>query len=381
MFKVPRRIQLPVYLRREALHLTALTGMAIVSFAGVAALSRLHSAQEDALSDRWSTRAATDLNTGNYAAAASEYRSALRYSQDSYSQQLGLAEALLGLKKTNEASAYLVNLWEQQPENGVVNRELARIAAGKNDTRSALRYYHNAIYAHWPGNSDTDQRNTRWELIKYLLGLKAIAQAQSELISLAAEVGDDPTQQLLLGHYFLQVQDSGHALAAFRLALKADPHNPDALAGAGTAAFKMGDYGIAARYLSAAQQQDRGNHALAAQLETVEQVRHLDPFRGQISTAEQARAVLDSFAVAGQALQSCPAVGALPESNTSKQTLVQAWAQWKPKVSPANLRRDPDQVNQIMDLVFNIERQAGGKCSPTPSDTALLLISKMHEGS
>ena len=33
------------------------------------------------------------------------------------------------MRKTGEASAYLLNLWDREPEDGLVNLELARIAA------------------------------------------------------------------------------------------------------------------------------------------------------------------------------------------------------------------------------------------------------------
>ena len=66
----------------------------------------------------------------------SELRTALLYSRDNYSYQLNLAEALLGEGRRDEASAYLVNLWEREPENGQVNLELAYIAAQKRRERT-----------------------------------------------------------------------------------------------------------------------------------------------------------------------------------------------------------------------------------------------------
>jgi hypothetical protein len=59
---------------------------------------------------------------------------------------------------SEKAYAYLINLWEREPENGLVNLELARIAAQKGDTEQALRYYHNAIYAVWPGDQEVQRR-------------------------------------------------------------------------------------------------------------------------------------------------------------------------------------------------------------------------------
>jgi len=442
MFSPPRRLQIPIHLRREVVTLAMLAGLAIVLLIGVTALSRLYRAQQGDLAERWSTRGDANLTAGNYKAAADDYRTALRYARDGFPQQLGLAEALIGEQHIDEARVYLESLWEQQPENGIVNRELARIAAGKGDTRTALRYYHNAIYANWQGKAEDQRVATRWELIKYLLSIKALAQAQSELIGLGAEVGDNPAQQLSLGQYFLKIQDGQHALAAFRLCLRANPHNAAALAGAGEAEFDLGSYTRAQRYLSGALARNPSDRDSASLLEVSEQVMRLNPFRSEISDAERDQAVLSAFQTAGERLKECVALGDLPVApanpsaarenpptpapaagkakgvlgtiaaaleklptarkkpqgagqpaqaaknqpqtgaSTQVQTLAAAWTQLEPKVTVRHLRHNQDVVNQAMNLAFNIERQAASKCgSGTAADTALLLISKLHEGS
>lgn len=401
MLNVLRRIPLPLHVRREAVTLAVLSGMAGLLLLGVSALSGVFQMQQESLATRWATRGEAELKAENYTAAVTDFRTALRYSHDDYSQELGLAEALVGLNRVDEAHAYLVSLWDREPENGVVNRELARIAAGKHEVRDALRYYHNAVYAIWRVDGETERRNTRWELIKYLLSLNLKAQAQSELISLSAEVGADPAQQMLLGTYFLKVDDPQHAYAAFRENLVADPRNSAALAGAGEAAFDMDEYGVARNYLRRAVTEAPGNRSSAALLETTEQVIRLDPFRRQLPGLERANAVMAAFEIAGDRLKSCPAAASAsgagaapappPGANTSSgkvaspappPTLMDAWNQLKPSITQRKLRGNPDLINQAMDLVFNIERQANGKCGTgSPSDTALLLISKMHEGS
>ena len=382
MFKALRGFAFPIYLRREAVTLALLTGLVIVFFAMVSGLSGIYQAQQSALAQRWAGRGTKDLGLGEYKVAADEFRTALRYSHDDFAQELGLAEALIGMRRTSEAETYLVNLWDQQPENGIVNRELARIAAGRNETRRALRYYHNAIYATWPDSAERARRETRWELIKYLLSLHAKTQAQSELIALNAEVGDDPSQQLLLGEYFLRVEDDPHALAGFRAALAVDPHSQRALAGAGNAAFNMAKYRLAQRYLRRALVESPGDRDSAARLETTQQVLRMDPFRGEISDVDRVSAVMEAFAVAGTRLQSCAAAAGTTGATGAQQSLGDAWNHMKPQVMVRTLRGKPDQVNQVMNLVFAIEQQANGKCGAgTPSDAALLLISKMHEGS
>jgi tetratricopeptide (TPR) repeat protein len=357
--------------------------LAVMSFLAVAGLSRIYHAQQQALGDRWFRRGLADLQGHQFERAISEFRTALLYSRDNSSYQLNLAGALLGLNRTNEAYAYLINLWEREPENGLVNLELARIAARREETEQALRYYHNAIYAIWPGNQGSARRETRLELVEFLLGIKATTQAQSELIALAANLPDDPSQHTRAGDLFLRAQDYEHALAEYRLSLKGNHHNPAAYAGAGVAAFELGRYSLAQRYLQAAVSSNPADAQAADKLKTAGLVLEMDAFRRQISTEQRNRIVTEAFEVAGQRLKSC-AVGGLSAAITPQQsqpTLAQRWATMKPHITARGLQRNPDLVEAAMDLVFEIERQANSACgSPAGKDLALLLLAKEHEG-
>lgn len=368
------------YLKREPLILAALCALAILAFLGVSGLSRIYHAQLAALGDRWFSRGVADLQSRHFDRAVSEFRTALLYSRDNYTYQLDLAEALIGLKKTNEAYAYLVNLWEREPENGLVNLELARIAVQRGETEQALRYYHNAIYAIWPGDQEVQRRNARLELIEYLLSINAKTQAQAELIALAENLGEDPAMHARVGDLFMQAQDYEHALAEYRQSLKLDRHNAAALAGAGRAAFELGRYEIAQHYLEAAVASAPNDTQSAELLKTTELVLRMDPFRRQIPVNQRHRIVIQAFNAAGERLNSCAAV----ESSTnavSPPGLAEKWASMKPQITEEGLRRNPDLVEQAMNLVFDIERQTSAVCGPpTGIDQALLLISKLHEG-
>ncbi|HEY6338768.1 MAG TPA: tetratricopeptide repeat protein [Candidatus Sulfotelmatobacter sp.] len=370
------------YLRREPVVLALLSVLAVVFFLAVTGLSHMFHAQQEFLGNRWFMRGNTDLQQGHFDRAVTEFRASLLYSRDNYSYQLNLAQALLGLKRTGEADSYLINLWEREPENGLVNLALARIAAQKGETEKALRYYHNAVYATWPGDQEVQRRDTRLELIEYLLNINAKAQAQAELIALAANLEDDPVQQAQVADFFLQAGDYEHALAEYRLTLKAQPHEPSALAGAGFAAYQLGHYSLAERYLQGAVAADPNDAQSAARLRTAALVMKMDPFQRQISVAQRDRIVLEAFTTASERLKSCSPAGDL---NTTLPGLAGDWAKMKPRVTELGLRRDPDLVNSAMDLVFNIERQTEHQVSrcgaPTATDTALLLIAKLHETS
>lgn len=375
----PKRFDLQPYLRREPVTLAVLTGLAIVLFTAVTGLSSLYHRQQESLANRWSSRGAGELEAKRYDGAVVDYRTALLYSRDNYTYQLDLAEALVGEQRVNEAYAYLINLWDRRPENGLVNLELARIQASRGLTDSALRYYHDAIYAIWPGDQELESRNARLELIHLLLNIDDKAQADSELIALAANLGNRPREHTQAGQLFLQAQDNQRALEQFRIALEGNRHDVAAMAGAGNAAFAMGRYLEAEPYLRRAV--GAGDKTCQSQLRLAELVLHMDPFRAHLKAAERRRIIMDTFAAAGNRLQACstPEPHSVPTAELT--ALTQSWTKLKPQIDDRNLSRNPDLGNNAMSLVFNIERETSGMCGGmTDTDNALLLIANLHEG-
>ena len=373
MATAPRRLQTPPYLKREPLTLAILAGAAVVFFLAVSALAGFHDAQRESLAQRWAGRGVMDLRARQYGPAVVDFRTALLYARDSSAYQLSLAQALMGLHREDEAEAYLVNLWEREPENGLVSLELARIAAGKRQTDRALRYYHNAIYATWTGNQDQARHQARLELIDYLLQIGAKPQADAELIDLAASFGRNSRENLLLGQLFLRAGDNRRALAAFRDALKNHRHNAPALVGAGTAAYHLALYTDAQRYLEEAHAAEPSNSDVAEELNMARAVLHWDPFRSQVSQTNRNRIAVEAFAAVGRRLKICG-------SNPQAQPLQQAWTKLKPQIAERMLRRQPDLINTAMNLAFEIEKQTASMCGPqSDTDRALLLISNLHE--
>jgi tetratricopeptide (TPR) repeat protein len=378
---VAKRLDLRLYVRQPPMMLALLAVLGVMFFLAVAGLSRVYHAQREALGNRWFSRGVRDLKAHHFDLAVTKFRTALLYSADNYDYQLNLAEALIGLKRTDEAYSYLVNLWDEQPEDGLVNLELARIAAQKEQREQTQRYYHNAIYATWPSDQEGKRNETRLELIEYLLGIHAQAQAQSELIALEENLGDEPSQQQRLGDLFLRAQNDEHALAAYRASLKTNPHNQAALEGAGLAAFQLGRYPLAERYLQAAAADNPTDTEIADRLKTTDLVLAIDPFRRQISAANRDKIVVQNFEAAGQRLKACGVLSAGGMPGGTQPDLADSWTKMKPRISDQSLQRNPGLVEDAMDLVFRIERQTNTTCgSPTGPDLALLLIAKLHEG-
>ena len=378
-----RHFNLQLYLRQQPVMLAVLSILVVMFFLFVSVLSRVYYSQRQALGTRWFNRGVADLNAGRFSPAVVEFRTALLYSRDEYAYQLNLAEALVGLKHTGEASAYLLNLWDREPDNGLVNLELARIAAQQGQIKEATRYYHDAVYAAWPTGQESKRRDARLELIELLLRTNDRAQAEAELIALSENVGDEPAEQERLGDLFLRAQDYERALSAYRTSLKSDKHNEGDLAGAGYAAFELGRYREAQHYLQAAIAHNPADTASADRLKTAELVLRMDPYRRPITSAERARIVKQAFDIAGDRLKNCsiPRSSPTTASDAAPVTLNDEWAAARPKVSEQRLRENSDLVDSTMDLVFRIERQAGILCgTPTGADLALLLIAKSHEG-
>ena len=369
------------YARREPRVIVALASVATLGFFGVSGLSKIYHRELDARGSQWFASGDSALRDNKLASAVNDFQVALSFSRDNFEYELRLAQALVALNRTEEALAYLDNLWQRQPENGSVNLELARIYSKKKDITKALRYYHNAIYAVWSTDADAQQLSVRLELIGFLLEQKAQYQAEAELISLGKNLPDDPSLRLQIADLYMKVPDYQRALAGYREVLKLQRHNIAALAGAGRAAFEMGEYQVAQRYLGAVVSSQSGNAEAQDLLNLTKMVPKMDPYQ-IYSPAERRLAALNAFNIAGQRLNTCVNQGKNASSgiNPNLQTLDAQWTEMKTQLTERTLRQHPDLLDPAMDLVFSIERQTSESCgSPSGPDEALLLISKLHE--
>lgn len=363
-------------IERETLLLVSAVALVVLfGFTGVAA--NLYHAERQSLGAEWYGRGELDLKDRNASAALEDYRTALAYASDSALYRLRLAQALVAGGRPEEARSHLLTLWRDEPGNSTVNLELARLAAQRGDPTDALRYYHNAIFGVWPSNPSARRIETRFELSSYLLGQHQKAQAQSELIALAAELPRDAALLTQIAGLFRASGDPRHALAAYRQVLETDRRNREALTGAGETAFALGDFPAAADYLERVFREGAASREDRDQLAIARLVLNLDPMLPRLSRAEADRRTLRDFEFAAARLSDCQQTRTSQPSETQEELANLALQAKKLAPTAAALRENPDLRVSLMDFVSSAEETAARACgTPAGVDLALALITK-----
>jgi tetratricopeptide (TPR) repeat protein len=384
------KLSLPKLVPRSApIILLILTLAAVTGFAAVSHLVVRYNANQQARGRKLYAhgRAAADL--GHYDEAIAAFRAALTCDRSNSQYQLSLARALRDSNnpdRLDEAESYLIALWQRAPQDAAINLALARVAAHRGSIEDATRYYHNAMYGVWASEADANRNKARVELIQFLLKKAAVANAESELMALAATSPNDPAAHFQAAELFVQAQDYDGALREYQDVLHSDPANAAALAGAGEAAYHAGNYAAAQNYLQQALNSNPPDPNLRPLLLTTELVLRSNPFRSHISDAERNRRIGDAFTQAGRRLAECAqqkgvdldAPGAVPASPLVD--LQSRWMAAKPTLAHLRSPAETALPDEIMDVVFQIEQQTATLCGqPQGLDLALLLSSQKRE--
>jgi predicted Zn-dependent protease len=298
---------------------------------------------------------------------------------------LQLAHALAAAGHLPEARAYLLGLWGREPGNGTVNLELARLAADASLVPQAVQYYHDAVYGQWDDNPAEHRRRARLELAEFLLRVGHRAQAQAELIALAADLPGNPALETQVATLLVKTGEYEHAARLFRQALRLRPNYAPALEGAGEASFELGQYRDARRYLARGKRGGALSTQSQARLETATLILESDPLAPRLSGQERARRALRAFTQSMERLNGCAVARGVSFENGQQQSDLQKThalaLALQPKVRERNLAREPDLLLQVTDMVFEIERVTERACGePQGVDLALLLLSRAQEG-
>lgn len=390
---IPARISECPRCNRHSLLGTELTlGLSLLGLAALFVLTgfaaRSYHATYESLGREWYTRGERSLSAGEAQDAIVDFRTALIYVRASDAYQLSLARALTAAGRVDEARAYLTGLWERDPGNAVVNLELGRLEARLGNTDEALRYYHNAMYDDWGKQDPAEARRTvRLELYHFLMSKGDRSQAQAELVAMAALLPPRPDLYIRVGRLFEDVGDYARAATEFEDALRFGG-GAEAAAGAGQAEYFQDHFREARGYLEQAVRAKPDDAQHAAMLQQANLVLAADPFDPRLKTEERNRRVIGAFNQALSRFGACgfPVAGATAPNpqpaNGALAPLYQEALNLKPQVRAAILRSDPDLVNQIMDLVFQIEQTSEHQCGlPDPMDRALLSLAGQRRSS
>jgi Flp pilus assembly protein TadD len=386
-------------------------------------LYQSYASHQVSLAARWLQRGDQALRDNKPQAAVDALSSALAYAPNDRSTAIKLAEALASAGRVQEATVYFNALLESQQGSGVINLQLARLAARQGNESLAIEDFQKAIYGNWEGDGYVRRREVRFELINYLIANHRLDQARSELLVASGNApADDISVQLEIARNMERAQDPSDAFHVYRTILHHHPSLREALDGAGRTAFQLGRYLEAKRYLAralelpateadsdesavAALQQSRNQLSEASRILVLYPSSRLNPHErdARILTARKlAMARLTTCVNAKAAAPATPSAAPAPKVSSNPlqslasrfsrqpskpagnqaaappavdplQGLVDRWQKVPSKVTLAELAKDPELAETQIQLIYDTEFVTQQVCGAPTGDDALLL--------
>jgi tetratricopeptide (TPR) repeat protein len=373
------------------------------------------------LADRWLQRGEQAMRDGKPQAAIDALSSALAFDPNERNTEIKLAQALASAGRIQEATVYFNSLLESQQGSGLINLQLARLAARQGDETQAIDDYQKAIYGNWEGDGYVRRREVRFELIKYLIDHQQLDRARSELLVASGNAPeDDISVQLEIARLMELAQDPADALHLYKTILRRHPSLREALEGAGSTAFQLGRYLEAKHYLGHALEGPAVDKepaaAIAASRDKLNEATHLlalypspglrpaERIARVLADRKLARARLASCTqdrAAGPVKDSAPASAPAAKNSSALQNfasrfsrhpaqpapnptatptpidplvaLTQRWQQLPVKISATDLEKDPELTQTQIQLIYDTELITQQVCAAPAGDDALLL--------
>ena len=359
------------FVRREIAGLVILSAAAIVLFAFTGVLSAINNRQRLAEAADWYRVAPARREAGRAHEAADALQRASAIDRTNQDYRLALAGALAEAGDLEASRRVLVGLRALAPENPDVNLRLARLEAARGSPDTAVRYYQSALYGQWGVDAASVRQQIRLELVRYLLAQDQQSRALAELLVVEGNLPDDTGAQLESAALFAEAGDPRRALGLYARVLARAPRHQQALAGAGQAAFDLGDYARAGRYLRALPEPTA---ELAELRQTADLVRTRDPLLPRLRFAERVRRLRENLQHAMMRLEACAG-----QSGDAAQDALLTEAH---TLQAQLRRRTPQDVEMIeagMDLVARLEGVTE-RCAPIGAlDRALVLIARRYQ--
>lgn len=273
------------FIQRQTTLLIVLCVIAVAAFFVTRSLAGATHALHRGDAARWQALGQQRLASGDMPGAITALRRAAASDHYDRDVQLALAAAHRQAGQTDAARDVLVAALRRFPDDPDVHLRLATLEAGSGRTDEAIRHYQSALLSLWGPDQLQRRRTLREEFVEFLLDRDLDARALSESLLLAGEIDNDAPSHLKVGTLLHRAGDHARGLQQFQAALQLAPDNAEALARAGEAAFEIGEYALASRYLSRAPRTDRSQ----ALLPVVELVLSLDPLRPGLPLRERHR--------------------------------------------------------------------------------------------
>lgn len=359
---------------------------------------------EHELAQRWRQRGEIALKNNDPQAAIEALHSALNY-EPNRTTEVELAEALAKAGRIHQAVSYFKTLRESEPGSGIINLQLARLAARQNQTAQAIDYYQTALDGTWEGDGYDRRRNVRLELSGYLISVNQFSRARTQLLIASGNAPRLPAVQIKIAGMLEQCDSPADALQIYQTLSKEREPSWQALAGAGRTAYQLGRFMLALDYLNRAlyarafsTQPPTMQATIRNMQSTTEQILALYPAT-DLTLHERARRIQHDAAVARARFNSClapivaaaahppapaaphapsllpPAIQPNPAQQaalTSAQSLTARWAKVPRHPSLFLLEENPQMEQTLMQLVYNTENDAASQCGPPQGDDALL---------
>lgn len=351
-------------------------------------LFRSFSSHRAELAERWSGRGRDALQAGKPQEAIVALRTGLSYAPGTRSYELLLAQALEDAGRTDEASNYFMNLWVRQPGDGFINLELARLAAKRSDPKNAVKYYRASIYGTWEGDGVVRRREVRLELARYLIAQHEMNAARIELLIAAGNSPSDPKLNRTLADLLVKTGDMADGLAFYNKVLTADPKNQAALAGAGRAAYQLGNFAAAHSLLERAleakasplEKDQTQSGDLETMLKNSMRILELRP-SGKLRSSERVSRILVDLGITKKRFSSCAAsFGTADKLPSPLQQLNARWANDDSDDGRAKLLQSAARQDAAVQLIYDTELQTSQFCgAPAGDDALLLLLAKSPE--
>ena len=179
------------------------------------------------------------------------------------------------------------------------------------------------------------------------------------------------------GSFSFEAGDLQHALKNYSDAARLEPDNLQAATGAGEAAFQLGQYSKANRYLRTAVAIDSASQPTRRLLSLTDMVLAQDPLLPHLSPADRQSRLRWGVDQSLERLNGCFTQN---QGTTEMQSLKTEALALQAKLGPKSRLSDQDVVRTGVELVTRIEKATANCGEPSPGDQALLLIGHEHKG-